>query len=409
MKNILFLFFALFALKISAQTPPPPPPPPSVQTGSGNVQVNDESQVYSFAEEIPTFPGGEAAFFEFLKKNIKYPEIEKQAKIQGTVLIGFIVEKDGSITDVKAVKEVPGAPGLTKEAIRVISSMPKWTPGKMNGRPVRVTIYQPVKFVLDDKLPACGPSLSNSDPLIDVHPGRLPVYPGGDTAMQILAKNTVLAHKKQYADMSDKTIRISFVVNKDGKVEDVMIDLKNGATPEIAMIAAEMFCAMPQWTPGGGGLATNPKHTNVNVRMMADVYLGKYKKKKMLFAPKISILPMKIQAPPPAPVQPPRDKTVQPQFNGGDSALAEYLRTRIVYPQRVKNAGIEGTVLLSFIVSQDGRIDYVTVLEEVPGAPELTEEAIRLVKTMPLWIPGSIKGVTSQMLVKLPVKFEIKK
>jgi protein TonB len=95
---------------------------------------------------MPDFAG--AGFQAYLKNNIKYPVIEKEAGKQGTVYVSFVVEKDGSITNVKEAKGVPGAPGLTKEAIRVISAMPKWKPGLMNGHPVRIEMKQPVRFVL---------------------------------------------------------------------------------------------------------------------------------------------------------------------------------------------------------------------------------------------------------------------
>jgi protein TonB len=108
-----------------------------------------EPEIFVYAEVMPRFPGDDGAFLKYLRENMKYPEIEKEAGKQGTVFVSFTVEKDGSITDVKAVKEVAGAPGFTKEAIRLISQMPNWNPGKMNGRPVRIAITQPVKFVLN--------------------------------------------------------------------------------------------------------------------------------------------------------------------------------------------------------------------------------------------------------------------
>lgn len=109
----------------------------------------EQEQVFSFAEKMPEFPGGPGAQQEFVSKNIKYPEIEKEAGKQGTVYLTFIVEKDGSISNIKEAKGIAGAPGLTKEAIRVVSQMPKWTPGTMNGRAVRVSMTIPVRFVLN--------------------------------------------------------------------------------------------------------------------------------------------------------------------------------------------------------------------------------------------------------------------
>lgn len=114
-----------------------------------NVQGEEEpEQVFTYVEEQPEFPGGNDSLQAFLKRNIHYPQMEKEMQKQGTVFVTFVVENDGSITDVKVAKEVPGAPGLSKEAVRVVSSMPKWKPGKMNGRAVRVQYTMPVKFVL---------------------------------------------------------------------------------------------------------------------------------------------------------------------------------------------------------------------------------------------------------------------
>lgn len=103
-----------------------------------------EEEVLQFAEVMPSFPGDSLA--SYIQKNLVYPQAEKEAGKEGTVYVQFIVEKDGSISNVRVVKGVPGAPGLTQEAVRIIRSMPKWNPGKMNGRPVRVQFVQPIKF-----------------------------------------------------------------------------------------------------------------------------------------------------------------------------------------------------------------------------------------------------------------------
>lgn len=120
----------------------------SSQVQTTVISTSDTDAVFSFAEIMPSFPGGQAAFMDYLSKNTKYPKEEQNARIQGTVYISFVVEKDGSITNVRAMKEVAGAPGFTTEAIRVISAMPKWTPGEMNGKKVRVRYTQPIKFAL---------------------------------------------------------------------------------------------------------------------------------------------------------------------------------------------------------------------------------------------------------------------
>jgi TonB family protein len=103
-------------------------------------------EVFTYAEVMPKFPGD--TLQNFLRSNIKYPQVCMDANKQGTVYIRYTVEKDGSVTNVKEAKGVPGAPEFTQEAIRVVRSFPKQTPGLMNGRPVRIEMTIPVKFVL---------------------------------------------------------------------------------------------------------------------------------------------------------------------------------------------------------------------------------------------------------------------
>ncbi|MEO5641730.1 MAG: TonB family protein [Bacteroidia bacterium] len=107
-----------------------------------------EDPVFTFAEIMPEFPGAPGAMTKFINDNLRYPLIEREQGIQGTVYIGCIIEKDGSVTHIKELKGVAGAPGMTKEAIRVVSIFPKFSPGKMNGMEVRCEYNVPVKFRL---------------------------------------------------------------------------------------------------------------------------------------------------------------------------------------------------------------------------------------------------------------------
>ena len=109
-------------------------------------QQVEENKVFDVVEQMPSFPGGMGALMSWLNQNIKYPVIAAENGVQGRVIVQFVVEKDGSITDVKVAKSVD--PSLDKEAARVVSAMPKWTPGKQNGSAVRVKYTVPVTFKL---------------------------------------------------------------------------------------------------------------------------------------------------------------------------------------------------------------------------------------------------------------------
>ena len=119
---------------IAVATPPPAPKEEVTQ------------KVFDVVEVMPSFPGGQAALIQYLNSHVKYPVVAQENGIQGRVTISFVVERDGSITDVKVARSVD--PSLDKEAARVVSSMPRWTPGKQNGSAVRVKFNVPVVFKL---------------------------------------------------------------------------------------------------------------------------------------------------------------------------------------------------------------------------------------------------------------------
>lgn len=106
----------------------------------------EDNKVFDVVEQMPSFPGGQGALMKWLSDNIKYPVIAAENGVQGRVIVQFVVEKDGSVTDVNVAKSVD--PSLDKEATRVVKAMPKWIPGKQNGSAVRVKYTVPVTFKL---------------------------------------------------------------------------------------------------------------------------------------------------------------------------------------------------------------------------------------------------------------------
>ena len=109
--------------------------------------VSQKNQkVYDVAEQMPEYPGGIPAMFEYLMNNLKYPKDAEKQKVEGQVMVVFVVETEGSVSDVKVAKKV--FPSLDAEAVRVVQAMPKWTPGKDKGKVVRVQYTLPVSFRL---------------------------------------------------------------------------------------------------------------------------------------------------------------------------------------------------------------------------------------------------------------------
>ena len=118
-----------------------------VKTTKATKKTSANDKVYEVCEQMPTFPGGDAALMKYLSENVKYPALAIKAQEQGRVVVSFTVEKDGAISDVKVARSV--TPSLDAEAVRVVKAMPKWTPGKQGGQLVRVRYNVPVSFKLN--------------------------------------------------------------------------------------------------------------------------------------------------------------------------------------------------------------------------------------------------------------------
>lgn len=110
------------------------------------IEESDEDEIFQIVESMPEFPGGMDALLKYLSNNIKYPPSAQENNIQGRVIVEFVVNRDGSIVDPRVMRALD--PSCDKEALRVIKGMPKWTPGKQRGKPVRVKYTVPVMFRL---------------------------------------------------------------------------------------------------------------------------------------------------------------------------------------------------------------------------------------------------------------------
>jgi protein TonB len=111
-----------------------------------NINQDEKQEVYEWVEEMPKFKGGEEELLKFIVSNIKYPEIAKRTGIEGKVFVSFVISKTGNIINAKIDKSIGG--GCEEEALRIISNMPSWNPGKQNGVPVNVKVTIPIYFKL---------------------------------------------------------------------------------------------------------------------------------------------------------------------------------------------------------------------------------------------------------------------
>jgi len=149
MKLFLFLSFCLVAMLLAfaeKQDSQQEQISSMAMTTRADSVVSENEKVYDVVEQMPSFPGGPSALFDYLSNTVRYPPAAMKKGIQGRVICTFVVEGDGSISDVKVTKSVDES--LDREAVRVLRVMPRWIPGRQDGKPVRVKYTVPMAFRL---------------------------------------------------------------------------------------------------------------------------------------------------------------------------------------------------------------------------------------------------------------------
>ncbi len=228
-----------------------------------------DADVYEVVENMPEFPnGGMAALMKYLTDNIRYPEAAKKAGIQGRVIVQFVVDKDGSIKNVRTLRGVNS--DLDAEAIRVIQSMPKWKPGTQKGEPVKVKYTIPVMF----RIPTAPVDANIGETVVvaknesaasvtgDVYEvvDKMPEFPGGMVGlMQYLSKNIKYPADARTKGKEGRVI-VSVIINTKGKATNPTI-IKS-VDPSLDAEALRVAGTMPDWVPGTkNGIPVNVKYT----------------------------------------------------------------------------------------------------------------------------------------------------
>lgn len=253
--------------------------PQSGTASSTPQRQSDESQmvsdkIFTVVEVMPEFPGGQGELLKFLAKTIKYPVIAQENGIQGRVTASFIIEKDGSIRDIEVIRGVD--PSLDMEAVRVLSAMPRWTPGKQRGQDVAVKYTVPVTFRLQgktenqptpgkDDIVVVGYGSDEADKVADSNQvfamvEKMPLFPGGqDGLIAFLAKTIQYPKEAQEKGLQGRVV-CSFIVEKDGSLSDAKVI--RGIDPLLDQEALRVISVMPKWTPGTQrGKAVRVKYT----------------------------------------------------------------------------------------------------------------------------------------------------
>lgn len=290
-------------------------------------------------EQMPEFPGGQPALMKYLRENIKYPTQAKGEKAQGTVVVKFTVNKAGKVKDAKVVRGVHKE--LDAEALRVISSMPDWNPGKQNGKPVNVEFTIPVEFSLKDNNDNSPTSMHNDYSQIYVR----------DNPPLILLDGKEISREEMQKLNQNSFIKVN--VLKDEYATRLYGEKgKNG----VVVITSK------RWYESD---------SNVNNRYFY------------------------------------REVDEKPQFPGGKSGMMRFLKLNMKYPVIASEKGAEGTALVRFTVTETGKIDYVSLINDNDIDPYLESEAIRLIYKMPAWDPGKKNGKAVNVVCTIPIRYLI--
>ena len=216
-----------------------------------NDYLRKTNKVFVVVEKMPSFPDPKAmmehkmsplqdaiALMEFIQNNIQYPEEAIKNNESGRVVVNFVVEKDGSISNERIVRSV--SPSLDKEALRIVSSMPKWNPGKQNGIPVRVRYEIPIGF---------RQTVRDSSRIYDAVE-QMPSFPKGNSALMEYIQNNILYLYAEEAIKNNESGRVivSFVIEKDGSTTNGKV--VRSVSPSLDKEALRIIDFMPSWNPG---------------------------------------------------------------------------------------------------------------------------------------------------------------
>lgn len=341
--------------------------------------------IHAVAQQKPEYPGGAQARVRFLATHLQYPEDALRNQVSGKVYVGFVVESDGSISHIKVLKGI--GYGCDKEAVRVVAQMPKWKPGFINGKPVRVRYTLPFTFNIH------GPDKGEVYTRVDVYPSfDVNIISGIEGFIQHHLHYPLAILKDGVTD----TVNVYFVVKSNDSITDVSVRKDTAQLNAYDYEAMRVVRNLPVSAPAF--LHNQPVSVQLYVPVVFDyrqvdpstskifrtTFDGKtfsYYRPGMTFA----IV----------------DK--MPSFPGGIGALMQYLTEKIKYPEEAKKMHLQGRVFLQFIVEADGSITHIRVLRGV--SPSLDAEAVKVIRNMPRWIPGSQRGKPVRVRFNLPIKF----
>lgn len=344
--------------------------------------AQSERLIYQIVEKMPIFPGcedledyGEAKtcaqikMLKFVYGQLKYPEEALKYNIAGTVVIRFVIEADGQITNATIAREV--GQGCGEEGLRIVNKMPNWNPGIQGGKPVAVYFNLPIKFKIDDERPTFPGCEAEEDKNKRERCAR--------KKMDKFIQANLKYPEEAKAKLIEGKVKVTFTVTKEGEIINAKVaddQNKNGFGEE----ALRIINNMPRWNPG--------KQFEIAVDMSHQFSVSFYLEKQVPYLPGCD-----------------GDKSEYSRNRCTREKANEFVANNLKYPKEAKREGIEGSVLVKFMVQKDGKVADLKIVKDIGGG--CAEEAIRLIKNMPLWIPGKKGDLVADFPFQLYISFNL--
>jgi TonB family protein len=289
--------------------------------------------IFNTVEVAPIFPGREVGLSAFLRNNIKYPAAAKANNVSGKVFVEFVVEKDGSLSNAKVLRN-PGS-GLGEEALRVINLSPKWTPGTIQNKTVRVRYVVPISFsmIKADKETATTPS--NPDSVYRVGIEVNPSFPGGEVAFSQFLRDNIRYPKEAKENNVQGRTFTQFIVEKDGSLSNLKAVRDPGTG--LGAEALRVLTLSPKWLPG----RNNGEYVRVQY-----------------------VVPINF--------------SLADDRAGSVNDLTKYIRDHVRYPRVAKEANIQGQSFVSFSVNDQKQIQDLKMLKSPDQS--ISDEILRVLR-----------------------------
>ncbi|MBC5995034.1 TonB family protein [Pontibacter cellulosilyticus] len=373
------------------------------------VLAQTKEKPFAYVEQMPAFKGGASEMMKYLASNIQYPSDAKNNGVEGLVVVQFIVEKDGSISEVHTVKKL--GHGTDEEAIRVVKSMSgQWTAGRQNGQLVRVNYTMPIRFTLTEAERTATASIAN----------KMPQYKGGQEAMLKTMSSYLKLPDEAKQENVDARVMVRFYVDQEGNVSNIRLDgtkLKKTVGPDSkldymdastfslqnkAILAwlSEAAVAAVKATSGNWEPALKkgqPAASEVVLPVQFNSSTGGKGVGQTLLAPSMTKYTKNSYAYDEADVKP----TLQ------DGPLNKFLAKNLRYP---KNLSFEGDYKTGFVIKPDGSVvgPFMSPDKEISKEDHylLHEELRKVVKLMDgKWNPGKVDGQAVPVTYNLVIRF----